>query len=123
MKKKCGKWRKWREENGDDNGERKCRGKWRKWREENGCGDEGKKEEETGEKNVVNGESGEKKTAVVMKEKKKVYLEDTDIMALVVIGVDVEVEVLGEDIMLLTLILTLLKKLGLWRRLKRRLTL
>jgi len=87
---------------------KKCRGKWRKWREEN-CD----KEETAGEKNVENGE----RIIAMMKENSEA--EDT---APVVLGVDLEEEVLGKDSNVI-LILTLLKILGLWRRLKRRSTL
>jgi len=90
---------------------KKC-GKWRKWREENG--------ETLGEKkNVENGENGEKKMERKMRKEKAEEVEDVH----VVLGVDLEEEVLGENSMVWILTLTLQKKLGLLRRLKRRLTL
>jgi len=94
---------------------KKCRGRWRKWREEN-CDENGEK------KNAENGKNGERKTLMRLRVKKEREEGEDFIMDVhVVLGVDQEEEVLGEDLM--RKIRILLKTRGLLKRLKRRLTL
>jgi len=146
-KKKCrGRWRKWREENCDENGEKKnvmilkvmekkkCE-KWRKWREENrdengekknveGDGENGERKTamKMEKKNAENGKNGERKTLMRLRVKKEREEGEDFIMDVhVVLGVDLEEEVLGEDLM--RKIRILLKTRDLLKRLKRRLTL
>jgi len=133
--KSCKKWKKCnkRRECDDTVSEEKgCkRRKWRKESEMNDTESGEKKNAENGEngerkmvkllvkKNVENGENGEKKMERKMRKEKAEEVEDVH----VVLGVDLEEEVLGENSMVWILTLTLQKKLGLLRRLKRRLTL